>query len=147
MTFFERNHEENNDIVFTLMNQFDLTNELSKLTPDNFYSYIDAVINSTVPLENLRIDPAQVNNELIDYLKQYQYKDEILANLIAYTSNQKDYEKMSPFQKARLVVASISDTYNCHGKKMTNKDVNFGITELAKDIFRNQTEFKTYYKK
>ena len=58
MTFFERNHEENNDIVFTLMNQFDLTNELSKLTPDNFYSYIDAVINSTVPLENLRIDPA-----------------------------------------------------------------------------------------
>ena len=28
---------------------------------------------------------------------------------------------MSPFQKARLVVASISDTYNCHGKKMTNK--------------------------
>lgn len=147
MTFFERNHEENSDIVCTLMNQFNLTNELSKLTPDNFYSYIDAVINSTVPLENLRIDPAQVNNKLIDYLKQYQYKDEILANLIAYTSNQEGYEKMSPLQKARLVVASISDTYNCHDKRMTSKDVNFAITELAKDIFANQPTLKTYCKK
>lgn len=147
MTFFERNHEENCDIVYALMHQFNLANELSKLTPDNFYTYIDAVINSTIPLECLRLDPAQVKNELIDYLKQYQYNEEILANLIAYTSNQKDYMEMSPFQKARLIVASISDTYNCHGKKMTSKDVNFGIKELAKDIFETDTEFKEYCQK
>lgn len=147
MDFFERNHEDNTNIVCTLMDKFNLASELSKLTPDNFYTYIDAVIDSTIPLESLKLDPAQVNNELIDYVKKTQYGKESLANLIAYTSNHQGYKRLSPYQKATLVLKSISDTFSCHGKKLTSKNYNFGMLELAKDVFANSTELKTLVKK
>lgn len=147
MDFFERNHEDNANIVCTLMDKFNLAAELSKLTPENFFIYVDAVIDSTIPIENLRLDPAQVNNELIDYVKKTQYGKESFANLIAYTSNNKDYKQLSPYQKATLVLKSISDTFNCHGKKLTSKNYNFGMLELARDVFADSTELKTLIKK
>ena len=151
MDFFERNHKDNTNIVCTLMDKFNLAAELSNLTPENFYIYVDAVvdavIDSTIPLENLRLDPAQVNNELIDYVKKTQYGKESLATLIAYTSNHQDYKQLSPYQKATLVLKSISDTFSCHGKKLTSKNYNFGMLELAKDVFANPTELKTLVKK
>lgn len=118
------------DFLRRIKNDKTALTKIGKLSEDNYYFYKYGIFESCRKIRSVKLDPIFINNDFLDYLMQYDYCEEILGNLIAISSKNKEFAKLSNSEKSVIIISSIASTYHDKQMQLTSKKYVVGLPKV-----------------